>query len=430
MASSTTAATRWCASAARVIRKDGKIDDAPAPPGSSWVKFPPLAVGDTIDVEARIDTVRVGIFGNYFGVRHLFHGLGMAATRHSEQIYVAPSDRELHFSKRNGAPEPKITKDTESNTSTYRFALDGLKKLQIESSMPDPIEYSPSVSVSTYGKWEDFTAWWWNLIEKECQSSPAIRDKVAELLKGKTTREEKMRAIYDFVVTDVRYNAWEFGCTGYRPYNASTIFDRRYGDCKDKAILIKTMLNAAGIEAYPVLIFADDRRPKEDMSLPMVGLFNHCIAWVPDGDGVAPMFLDGTARSHPMGVLPDMDHGARVVVVKDGKPLLMDVGYPAAGANLDAVELRLALQPDGSAKGTLVMRPKGNYDVRMREIYGSEQGAQKENLERFLSPHLGRTKVSELTTSDLTNLDVPVEVRATIEVEKLAKSKAMIWRSR
>jgi hypothetical protein len=94
---------------ARVIRKDGRIDDAPSPPGSSYVNFPPLAVGDSIDVEARIDTIRVGIFGNYFGTRHLFHGLGVAPTRLSEQIYLAPTGRKLHFSKRNGAPEPVVS---------------------------------------------------------------------------------------------------------------------------------------------------------------------------------------------------------------------------------------------------------------------------------------------------------------------------------
>jgi hypothetical protein len=289
--------------------------------------------------------------------------------------------------------------------------------------MPSALEYAPSVSVSTYGEWDEFTSWWWNLIEKECQASPPIREKVRELTKGKNTREDKIRAIYDFVVTDVRYNAWEFGVHGYRPYNAATIFDRRYGDCKDKAILITTMLKEAGVDAYPVLIYADESRAKEDMSIPMVGLFNHCIAWVPAGDGMQPMFLDGTARSHPMGVLPDMDYGAKVVIVKKGKPMIEDTGYPIPEFNLEAFELRVELQADGSAKGSLVMRPKGNFDVRAREWFGSEQGAQRENLERMLSPRLGRLKVVDFQTSDLANLSTPVEIRATLEIEKLAKSK-------
>lgn len=414
---------------ARVLRKDGRVDDAPAPPGWSWVKFPPLSVGDTIDVEARADTVRVGVFGNYFGVRHLFHALGIASTRHSEQIYLAPAGPRLHFSTRNGAPEPVVTHvklpgdGDGAEHVQYTFTMQNLAKPPIESAMPNVLEFLPSVSVSTYGTWEEFTSWWWNLIEKECQSSPQIREKVAELVKGKTTREEKIRAIYDFVVTDVRYNAWEFGVHGYRPYSAATIFDRRYGDCKDKAILIQTMLREVGIDAYPVLIYADETRPKDDLTLPMVGLFNHCIAYVPAGDGMEPLFLDGTARNHPLGVLPEMDHGAKVVIVKGSKPVLDDVRYPEPGQNVDEAHLELTLETDGSAKGVLTLRPTGQFDVRAREIFGSEQGARKENLERMYSASLGRFKVNELRTSELSDLAAPVEITAEIEIEKFAKSK-------
>ncbi|MBI3820946.1 MAG: DUF3857 domain-containing protein [Planctomycetes bacterium] len=408
---------------ARVIRKDGKVDDAPTSPGSAWVKFPPVAPGDTIDVEARIDTIKVGVFGNYFGTRHLFHGLGVAATRSSEQIYLAPPERELHFRQRNEAPQPAVSMSAADKLRIYRFKMTGLKKPPLESSMPGAVEFAPSVSVSTYGKWEEFVGWWWNLIEKECESSPAIKDRVAQLIQGKTTEMEKIRAIYDFVVTDVRYNAWEFGVHGYRPYQASTIFDRQYGDCKDKAILIRTMLADAGIKADPVLIHADETRDIEDMTLPMVNLFNHCIAYVPEKDGRPGIFLDGTATNHPMGILPDMDYGATVVVIDDGKPILKDVGYPDASFNRENMEISLEVAADGSAKGQLTLRPTGGIDVRLREFFSNEKGAQKENLERFLSPRLGRTKVNDLETSNLQNLGERVEIRASIEIEKLAKSK-------
>jgi Tfp pilus assembly protein PilF len=408
---------------ARVIRKDGRVDDAPAPPGTSWVKFPPLSVGDTIDVEARVDTIQVGIFGSYFGTRQFLHGLRLASTRKAEQIYVTTVDHELHFKSRNGAPEVTSALEKDKARRIYRVSMLGLKKPHIESAMPDVIELAPVVCVSTYATWDDFTSWWWNMVEKECQSSPAIRDKVSELVAGKTSEIDRIRAIYEFVVTDVRYNAWEFGIHGYKPYSASTIFDRRYGDCKDKAILITTMLKDAGIESYPVIIYADETRPIEDLSLPMIGIFNHCIAYVPAAAGRPELFLDGTATHHPMGVLPDMDHGARVVVVNKGKPDLRDVKYPSPETNMDSAEYRLDVQPDGSAKGSVVLRPRGRYDVRIRSFFANEKGAQKENLERLLSARLGRLQVGDVQTSDLNKLSEPVEIKTTLEVEKLAKTR-------
>jgi cellulose synthase operon protein C len=122
--------------------------------------------------------------------------------------------------------------------------------------MPSPEEFTPEVQVSSYADWDAFTTWWWNLIKDQYDVSDAMRAKLEEILEGKTTDEEKLRAIYDFVVTDVRYVAWEFGVHGYKPYRASAIFDRRFGDCKDKALLINALLSEIGLKGYPVLIRA------------------------------------------------------------------------------------------------------------------------------------------------------------------------------
>ena len=62
------------------------------------------------------------------------------------------------------------------------------------------------------------------------------------------------KLIHEFVAKDIRYVAIEYGDSGYEPHHAKEVFVNRYGDCKDQAILLITMLKEAGIEAYPVLI--------------------------------------------------------------------------------------------------------------------------------------------------------------------------------
>src|SRR5262249_44846875 len=104
---------------------------------------------------------------------------------------------------------------------------------------------------------------------------------------------------------------------GFKPYNAAAIFSRRFGDCKDKATLICTMLGEAGIQAWPVLIHADERRGDEDLTIPVVEHFNHCIAWVPAAGGRPEMYLDGTAEHNAVDELPGMDRGAKVLIVKE-----------------------------------------------------------------------------------------------------------------
>ena len=91
---------------------------------------------------------------------------------------------------------------------------------------------------------------------------PAHAQRRAEEDRGRTcsrawtarTTRRWCRAIYDFVVTNTRYVALEFGIHGYKPYRVDRVLARRFGDCKDKASLIHAMLKVAGVDSRLVLL--------------------------------------------------------------------------------------------------------------------------------------------------------------------------------
>ena len=111
--------------------------------------------------------------------------------------------------------------------------------------------------------------------------TPLSEKDLLEVEESLATQIEQVRAVYDYVATQIRYVAWEFGIHGYQPYNAATIFARRFGDCKDKSILMTTLLDRLGIEAHPVLVQAAALRGEQDLSTPLLTHFNHCIVFVP-----------------------------------------------------------------------------------------------------------------------------------------------------
>ena len=76
---------------------------------------------------------------------------------------------------------------------------------------------------------------------------------------------------------EVRYFGIEMGSSTVKPGDPSTVFSRRFGDCKDKSLLFVTILRALGIEAYPVLVNSTVRRALADWQ-PSDGAFDHCIA--------------------------------------------------------------------------------------------------------------------------------------------------------
>src|SRR5690606_13765893 len=107
-----------------------------------------------------------------------------------------------------------------------------------------------------------------------------------------------------------RYVGLEFGIHGYKPYRVPQIIERGFGDCKDKASLLYTMLREAGIDAHIVLVRT--RRNGAIPELPAsLAVFDHAIAYVPGLD----LYIDGTAVYSGMRELPEQDQGVTVLHV-------------------------------------------------------------------------------------------------------------------
>ena len=109
-----------------------------------------------------------------------------------------------------------------------------------------------------------------------------MRRLAAELTKGKTTRDEKLRALFEFVADDIRYVNYVSG-EWWLPNRPQQLLARRQGDCDDKAMLLITLLKAVGIEAHEVLV---QTRYTAQPSLltskkAAIPLFDHGIAYLP-----------------------------------------------------------------------------------------------------------------------------------------------------
>jgi cellulose synthase operon protein C len=400
---------------ANVHHADGRINEASTSRsgryGGTGVDLPPLAAGDVIDIEYRLDDLRVTFFGNYFSLNEALADTFTTPTWLSEITLLVPDEFPLALHQRgfeNAAQHEQLA----DGSHRYQWQLQHLDAISIEAGMPPPTETAPMVQASSYADWQQFGTWWWDLIEEEIRVSPAMQSKIAALTANATTNEEKLTAIYNFVITDIRYNAWEFGVHGYQPYSAPVIFSRGFGDCKDKAILLRAMLGEVGIESYPVLIQSSGRREQEDLTLAMVNHFNHCIAYIPAQSGLDERFLDGTARLHPLNVLPESDQGAEVLVVKpDGAERKK---IPFADADQNRLEHRFVVDladPSGpSVRYTRVAH--GRFDVNTRHRFTGSVEQQKERAEAMITSLFGSLN-GELELAqwpDFEDLSAPMEM--------------------
>ena len=167
-----------------------------------------------------------------------------------------------------------------------------------------------------------------NPFEVEFVTITSIIDK----LKTLPGEEERTMAALEVVQTQIRYLSVSLGESSHRPTDPNTVLSRRYGDCKDKSLLLATMLRELGIKAEPVLLEAGSRRAMSRM-LPSPLLFNHAIVKaVVKGE---PYYLDPT-RLGQAGRLKSMGQ------VHEGASVLAAVAGTGALEVIKAPEKQLA----------------------------------------------------------------------------------------
>ncbi len=391
---------------------------------SLWIDSPTLEVGDVLEIAFRVKDVEQSFFGDYFGYSHDFYAPDLAPVRNSRFTLIRPRSRQVYLNVKNGAPEPAETPGDEEGAVAYRFEMKDLPGIDPEPYMPPPSEFLPRVEATTYGTWDDFANWWWNLIRNEFSASEPMKAKVRALTEGLDDVTAKARALYDFVVSDIRYEAWEFGVHGYKPYHTATVFDRGFGDCKDKAILLCTLLKEIGVQAAPVLIHAGMLRPREDLSLPLVSHFNHCIAvaQLPTGR----LYVDGTAQFHSMGTIPDMDRGAKVLEVVDGRAELAEV--PEAGPDENVLDegFEVTVSPDGAAIIRGAVQATGTAGVEVRARFGNV-GRREDAIAARFNDLFGKTRVTSSRFSDLRNLEEVPHYSFELSVPDFLKRSGADW---
>jgi lipoprotein NlpI len=129
--------------------------------------------------------------------------------------------------------------------------------------------------------------------------SPELRATIGELRAGSGGSRDTVRRALKFVQDQVRYVGVEIGEGSYRPSHPNDVLRRRYGDCKDKALLLATILRGLGEQVRPALVSTWAGRAAPDW-MPMPALFDHMIVQA-QVDGQT-YWLDPTRRHQEGGL--------------------------------------------------------------------------------------------------------------------------------
>ena len=422
---------------ARTITPDGTIVQPPdegynevTPPGLLsyniysdvvWkvISMPALSPGAIIEYQVTfqdIDSESVGKQTWFWGG---FNFQSTVPTLEARYALRLPGDLKFRWKTRNCDLTPQMLETSE--TTTYLWSITDVPPIDEETGMPALNDVAMRLSYSSLDSWDEVYTWYKDLAKDRYHANHAIRSVVDQLTVDIPKTKDKIRAIYNFVASKVRYVGIELGQSAYQPSFATDVMDNLYGDCKDKTTLLITMLDLVGVKAFPVML---NPSPHEriDTDLPSLGQFSHMITAIPESNG-SYTWLDATSNTCSFRDLPDINQGRVGFLIGDETGVFIDIPIFAAEANQLILKTDMRLDEEGAVHGEISMETRGQYNLDSRLRYGQLMPQDwKDTLAAELSHQFPGIHVDWVKSSNLENLDVPVEMRVGFRVDDYAKS--------
>jgi tetratricopeptide (TPR) repeat protein len=255
----------------------------------------------------------------------------------------------------------------------------------------------PQVEFSTGSSWADVVH------EYAALSDPQIVPEQAKSLlpaPSAASRLDRIQSMVQRLHKEVRYTGIEFNEAQLVPRQPNQVLERRYGDCKDKAALLVSMLRAAGIDADLALLSSgngNDVNPE----LPGMNRFNHAIVFVPAAGKDDALWIDATAEFNAVGSLPYMDSERLALIIAPGTTSL--TATPAASPeNSILIETRnFHLAELGPSQVVETSDTHGYIDATYRSRYGSKiTKAVKDDLDRYVEQAYNAKSLTKIEHSD------------------------------
>ena len=378
-----------------------------------------------------------------FFLQDIWHFQELDPVQESHFSLQLPAGWEFKVSWLN---HPEVTA-TEVGNNTWRWAVNDIKDIRREPDMPPMtgvmgqmiVTFFPpgGRTLNGFAAWDDMGKWYGNLANGRTDASDQIKQEVTALTASKKSPLERMQALAGFMQHDIRYVGIELGIGSWQPHTASDVFSRRYGDCKDKATLMRSMLRQLGIESYYVVI--NTRRGAITRETPPHNAFNHVITAIKLPDGLQNsslvatvthprlatlLYFDPTDEMTPFGqIRGDLQANYALLVTPDGGEL---VQLPQQPSKMNSIErtARLTLDPTGNLKGEVTEVRLGDraWSERWQLRTVTKDTDRIKPIETLLSGSLSSFHITRASITNLTHTDQPFGFEYAFESESYAKS--------
>lgn len=210
--------------------------------------------------------------------------------------------------------------------------------------------------------WNDFGKWILSLNAGRNGVPAATIEHLRKITAPLTTREEKVKAVYEYMQNKTRYVSIQLGIGGFQPFDAGVVDQTGYGDCKALSNYMVSMLGHIGIPANYVLISAGEDFTQLQEDFPSTQ-FNHAIAAVPNGKDT--LWLECTSQTNPFGYLGSFTSNRKALwITNEGAAIVKTPRYYLSD-NRQIRAAQVTLDAKGNATASVITRYQGlQYEVQ------------------------------------------------------------------
>lgn len=361
------------------------------------LRAPLPAVGAGAVVEEEITISENAPLFDRGTVNRVYFGGGFPV-RQSRLILDAPMGLPLHYMVQL-MPNLELHKEETGGRVRWTFEQGPLEAItDVESFLPSDVPQWPNIGFATGTSWNQVASRYSEVINDQLRGSD-VKDLVQPgSLAGKGMRETAATLVAR-LHKEIRYTGVEYGEASLVPRSPAETLQRKYGDCKDKALLLTAMLRQAGFSASLALLNTYGYHDA-DPDLPGLGSFNHAIVYVKDTKSGTDLWIDATDQYARIGSLPLGDQGRMALIVSPDTTSLVRTPQSTSADNRTVETREFHLSEYGPADVIEESEAWGSIEESYREHYA---GLDRETLRKEFEAYAKAAYASE----ELGGEDVP-----------------------
>jgi len=358
---------------------------------------------------------------------HLLNGmffLESAPIAYGELKVIADQNIELGYSEFNNADHKLVfSKEVSGKNNIYTWKTYDVDKFKYEESSPSAAYYAPHVEVyvkkykqksgkvvNVFNDLQDLHKLYQGYISNINKNpNPELKKTADSIAVGQATEIEKVKSIYYWVKDHIKYIAFEDGYGGFIPRDASDVYNKRYGDCKDMSNILCTMLREAGIKTAYLTWTGSRDLPYSYYTIPTQIVDDHMIVVYKDRD--KNYFLDATSKETPFGIPTSFIQGKECMVhLGDDQFEIVKIPVVDAGVNqkIETINLEINNQTiTGEAKASFTGYFRGMITNGLYDHKGFEE---MDILKSILSKGNNKFYLDKFEIFNKENRDVPLNI--------------------